>query len=89
MKQKRTPKTADEKDLDTLWAVMRWAVDMRQTSLCHHVLRQIGQLDRPTPAADAPPPARRPGRPRKPKAEADQSDPGNGAATGAQLPLDG
>ena len=37
MKQKRTPKTADEKDLDTLWAVMRWAVDMRQTSLCHHV----------------------------------------------------
>ena len=75
MKTKRTAKTADQKDLDTLWNVMRWAVDMRERSLCMHVLRQIDLVDMAVSFNVATDPPKRPrGRPRKAKVESDQLD---------------
>jgi hypothetical protein len=77
MRTKRTAKTADQKDLDTLWSVMDWAVRMREMSLCVHVLRQIDELGRAVSAEtpfDQPAPAKPRGRPRKAKVEADQLD---------------
>jgi hypothetical protein len=92
MKTKRTPKTADQKELDYLWAALDYGVRYREVRFCMTILCEIQM------AADRIINERRPadvgcegspkprGRPRKPKPAA-EADPGNGHATEVQLPV--
>ena len=67
MRTERKPKTEDQKELDHLWGVMQYAVQIREVRLCQHLIGQINMVSKKSTAPAEPdkPRARRPGRPRK------------------------